>query len=270
MNAPRGISEENRARLEALHRRLRGPFSVADAARVWSLERPRARRLLAHLAERGWLARVRRDAYVAVPLGAGEPSEWRADPWAVAAKEFSPCYLAGWTACEHWGLTEQIFRTIWVVTSRRLSSRVHEFQGTRFQVKVTRRERLFGLANVWRGDLKMQVSNPSRTIVDLLDDPRLGGGIRHIAEVVQNYFDGEHRDDKQLVSFAERLGNGAVFKRLGFLLEALEIDAPALASICRTRMTAGVSVLDPTGPTKGSTLRRWRLRVNVNVTGPRG
>src|SRR5208337_3006610 len=180
MNASRGISEENREHLEVLHRRLHGPFSVADAAHVWKIERARSRRLLAHLAERGWLTRVRRDAYVAVPLGATAPTDWRADPWAVAAKTFGPCYLAGWTACEHWGLTEQIFRTIWVVTSRRVSPRVQEIQGTTFNLKVTRRDRMFGLAVVWRGEVKVEASSPSRTIVDLLDDPRLGGGMRHI------------------------------------------------------------------------------------------
>jgi predicted transcriptional regulator of viral defense system len=267
MNEARGISEENRARLESLHRALRGPFSVLDAAGAWRVARPRARRLLAQLTEQGWLTRVRRDTYVTVPLGATMPGDWRADPWVVAAAVFDPCYVAGWSACEHWGLTEQIFRDVWVVTSRRVSPHVQEIQSTTFNIKVTRPDRLFGLSTVWRDGTKVLVSDPSRTVVDLLDDPRIGGGMRHVAEVVGEYFSGEHRRDHELIEDAGRLGNGAVFKRLGYLLELLNIEAGEVVAACGERLTAGVSMLDPTGPDGGRTTRRWRLRLNVVLSG---
>jgi len=48
-----------------------------------------------------------------------------------------------------------------------------------------------------------------------------------------------------LMDYAGRLGNGAVFKRLGFILERLfpeELDAIA---VCRVRMTKGKVKLDP-------------------------
>jgi len=185
----------------------------------------------------------------------------------VAATVFEPCYLAGWTACEHWGLTEQIFRSMWIVTSRRVSPQVQEIQGTTYNVKVTSPDRLFGLATVWRDARQVNVSNPSRTIVDLLDDPRLGGGIRHISEVVASYFRGEYRNNQELVGFAERLGNGAVFKRLGYLVEALDIASAELIAACRARMTGGVSDLDPSAPQTGRVDRRWRVRANVHITG---
>ena len=75
-----GISVANRERLEALHRRLKGPFSVSEAAAIWSLDATRARRLVAYLAARGWLSRVRRDSYTTVPLGATSPKQWREVP----------------------------------------------------------------------------------------------------------------------------------------------------------------------------------------------
>ena len=101
-----GISEGHRQRVEELHRRFQRPFSVAESAEALRLDRSKTRRLLAHLAARGWLNRVRRDTYITVPLGAERPEEWREDPWVVAARLFSPGYLAGWTACEHWDLTD--------------------------------------------------------------------------------------------------------------------------------------------------------------------
>jgi predicted transcriptional regulator of viral defense system len=124
---------------------------------------------------------------------------------------------------------------------------------------------MFGLVSVWREGVKVPVSSPSRTLVDLVDDPRLGGGMRHVSEVAGNYFGSEHRKDSELVDLLVRLGNGTAFKRLGYLVEALGIAAPEVVEACRERMSAGVSTLDPSGPSKGQVLGRWRLRVNVGV-----
>ncbi len=265
MNTGHGILGENRSRLEDLHRRLAAPFSTVDAARVWGLTRPRASRLLSHMTRQGWLVRLRRDLYITVPLGATVPGEWRADPWIAGATAFAPCYLGGWTACEHWGLTEQLFRDVVVVTSRDISPRRQVIQETTFRIKVTSHERFFGLTDVWRSRVKVQVSNPSRTIVDLLDDPRLGGGMRHVSGVVAEYFEGELRDDEELVEFAERLGNRTVFKRLGYLIETLRLDAASVLARCSKAKASGLTMLDPSGPRDGPVLRRWGLRINATI-----
>lgn len=238
---------------------------MSEAAAVWSLEATRARRLAAYLAARGWLSRVRRDSYTTVPLGATSPKQWREDPWVVAAKTFAPCYLGGWTACEHWGLTEQIFREIIVFTTRRVRHRQEEIQGTRFCVKVVTAARMFGLVDVWRAQNQVKVSDSTRTIVDLLNDPVVGGGMRQVADVLRNYFEGTFRNDDQLADYAARIGNRAVFKRLGYLLETLEIRSAKLTELCAKQMSTGISLLDPSGKLTGPILNRWGLRVNVNL-----
>jgi hypothetical protein len=47
--------------------------------------------------------------------------QFYATVWLVAHKLFSPCYIGGWIAAHHWGLTEQIFNSIKCQNSRRLS-----------------------------------------------------------------------------------------------------------------------------------------------------
>lgn len=267
LSAPKrhGITAENRRRLTRLVRQASGPFTVSDAAETLALDRPRARRFLAYLAARGWLARVQPGLYVAVPLDATEPAEWREDPWVVASQVFEPCYIGGWSACEHWGLTDQLFRDVVVVSGRWTRNRTPTIQGTTFRVKVVSPEKLFGIRIVWRGRVRVQVSDPTRTIVDLLDDPQLGGGIRHVADVLGEWFTGEYRDDKRLLDYAERLGNRSVYKRLGFLVERLEITAPDLLVECRRRMSSGVVRLDPSGPVRGRRVMEWHVIANVAV-----
>ena len=263
---PKGISERNRTLLTILNRRFTGPFSVGDAASVLLLTVSRTQRLLPYLAGRGWLVRVRRGLYAPIPLDAANPAAWRLDPWVVAAKVFGPsCYIGGWTACEHWGLTEQIFRDTVVMTTRVVRRKSVDIQGFPFHVTHIAPAAAFGTTPVWRDHTRISVSDPSRTLVDVLDDPSAGGGIRHVGDVLHGYFNGEHRDDQALVSYARRLGNRTVFKRLGHLVEALEINAPALVDVCRAGMSSGDSLLDPSLPHQGPVARRWNLRVNAAV-----
>jgi len=264
----KGISEKNRRMLSILHREMAGPFTPHDAVALLSLDINRAHRFLAYLVDRGWLARIRRGLYITVPLDAVDPAHWPEDPWVVASKVFSPCYIGGWSACEHWNLTEQIFRETIVVSGRRVRHRqieIHEFP---FRVKVVASHKIFGTSVVWRGQTRVLVSDPARTIVDILDDPSIGGGIRHVAEILGTYLADDRRDDSQLLDYAHKLGNRTVFKRLGYVLETLDVVAPTLVDACLNAMSSGIVLLDPAAPSKGRILRRWNLRINVTV-GPR-
>lgn len=264
---PSGINESNRAHLDRLHRSMHGPFSASDAADVLNLTVPRTRRLLSWLENQGWLTRIKRGLYVVVPLGAKEPTEWRADPWIIAAKVFAPCYIGGWSACEHWSLTEQVFRGVVVISANSVRSPEVEVQGTPFIVRERRLETHFGTTVVWREGVKIAVSDPSRTIVDILDDPSIGGGIQHVRDVVSGYFESRHRNDSVLLEYAQRLGNRSVFKRLGYLIETDGIDAAEVASHCQQEKSSGVTLLDPEVRAAGRIVSRWNLRINVRLHG---
>ena len=265
----RGINTANRERLTRLVRATEGPFTVAEASQVLNMTPAKSRRFLAYLAARGWLARVRPGLYVAVPLDASEPSQWRADPWVIAAELFAPCYIGGWSACEYWGLTDQLFRDVAVMSGRWTRDRTPMIQGTSYRVRVISPERLFGTRVVWRGRVQVQVADSARTILDVLDDPGLGGGIRHVGDVVLEWFAGDLRDDGRLLEYVERLGNRSVYKRLGFLIETLALSAPDVLEVCERRMSSGTVRLDPTGPPGGRRVPRWNLMANASLGAPK-
>jgi predicted transcriptional regulator of viral defense system len=268
MSPTGGISSRNRQALEALHRAARGAFTVSDAASILNISESRARRLVRYFAQRGWLARARRGLYVAVPLDAGRSGEWTADTWVLAHKTFSPCYVGGWSACEYWGLTDQLFRDLVVLTTRRVRNKSVALQGTPIQLRHISQALMFGTRGVWRGVTKVAVSDPSRTVVDILRDPGLGGGISHVAEVLQQYFQSEHRNDHQLIEYGDAIHNRTVFKRLGYLLGLLQISTIDLLDACRQRTSAGITNLDPTSAARGRIARQWNLRINVDIRPP--
>jgi predicted transcriptional regulator of viral defense system len=229
------------------------------------VERNEAARLLGYFARRGWLARVRRGLYVPVPLDSRRPGEWTEDSWIIADRAFSPCYIGGWSACEHWDLTEQLFRSLLVVTARRVHERHVELQGMPFELTVRPENKLFGTVGVWRNGGRVQVADPTRTVVDILDEPRLGGGIRTVADVLVEYMSSKHRNDELLIEYGDRLGNRTIFKRVGCLLEHSSIDAGRLVDACLERRSSGLTKLDPSVQSRGRILRRWGLYVNVDL-----
>ena len=119
--------------------------------------------------------------------------------------------------------------------------------------------RLFGTRTVWRGRTRVEVSDVHRTIIDMLDDPALGAGIQHVSDCLSRYLASSDSDLGRLLVYASQLGNGAVYKRLGYLAERLSADN-SLLETCRERLTAGDAKLDPSLDCQ-RLVTRWKLRV---------
>ena len=230
--------------------------SVNDVSQTLRMERPRAAKLLARWHLQGLLRRLRRGVYAPVPLTALGQEQVLEDPWVVVPELFGPAYIAGWSAAEHWGLTEQLFRSICVVTTRQVRGKEQTIQGVPFVLKRARAAAMFGMKGVWRGQVKVDVSEPAKTIVDMLDDPALGGGIRHVRDCLDTFLS-EEGGAQKLITTAGQLGNGAVFKRLGFLLERRGGPEKAIKE-CHERLTKGNAKLDP-ALTCRHLVTRWRL-----------
>jgi len=223
------------------------------------LSRTDAAKLLARWASQGWLNRVRRGIYLPVPLESEVADAPPEDAWIVANTAFAPCFVCGWTAAEHWGLTEQVFRTVLVSTTRRPRDRKPVIGGIQFRLRTVRERELFGLRNVWRGRMQVGVTDPSRTILDLMADPSLGGGLRSSTDMLRSYLASrEMRNVRQLIQYAEVFNSGAVFKRLGFLLSRFAPEEAEAIGRCRGALTQGNAKLDPALP-EDKLVTAWRL-----------
>jgi predicted transcriptional regulator of viral defense system len=180
------------------------------------------------------------------------------DPWILVPALFEPAYIGGWSAAEYWDLTEQIFRDIVVMTVGPLRERKKNVHGVSFILRHIPGKHFFGTRTVWRGRSKVSVADPHRTIVDMLREPSLGGGIQHFEDCFIRYLRREDRDLALLVEYADKLVNGAIFKRLGFLAERQRIDL--LVQLCRERLTTGNAKLDNRLKCP-KLITRWRLFV---------
>lgn len=248
-----------RTKLAAVIKAAGDVVRVTDAATSLGVSRTEAAKTLARWAQQGWLQRVGTGAYVPVGLamtGSGQVVE---DAWVLVPTLFGPAYIGGRSAAEYWDLTEQIFRDIVVFTARPIRARVRKSGGAEFTLRRIPEERIFGTKTVWRGQTKVLISDIDRTMVDMLDDPSVGGGIQHVADCLDRYLRNGETSTTQLIAYADRIGNGAVFKRLGFLAERHPLGERLVAA-CRERLTKGRAKLDP-GLEGGRLITRWHLRI---------
>jgi len=259
-----GISASGRGELSAVTARGRRFLTVEDVAGGLGLQRDEAAKKLSRWAEQGWLCRVRRGLYIPVPVDVEHPELWSEDPFVLADAVWSPCCFTGWTAANHWGLTEQIFRTIVVKTSGRVRTTAQRLLGQEYLVGHLAESALaWGTRSVWRRESRVLFADEARTVVEVLDDPAIGGGIRHVAEILGAYL--ADFGWSRLVEYGDRLGNRTVFKRLGFLSETLQLGDEELLAACMRRLSSGVSLLDPGAADKGPRVPQWRLRANVRI-----
>jgi predicted transcriptional regulator of viral defense system len=255
---------------EVLSRLARGArgglISVERAAKLLGLPARATANKIAALERRGWLARVRRGLYLVRPLEASTniPSSVE-DPWLLAQELFSPCYIGGWSAAEHWGLTEQLFRSTFVVTAVRLRRSTERLLATELHLVHVSPEVLKETTPIWRGKERVAVSDRERTIADALVSPDWVGGVRHLLGILAAYRESHEWNPEKLLQRLEERGHGSAFKRLGYLAEALWPDVREVVDTAWRRRTSGLIKLDPSVKAHGKISKRWGLWVNVSL-----
>jgi len=234
-------------------------FTTQMAAKILGQSSFDVRKRLHYLVQRRWLQRLEKGKYLIVPLSAGMEGRHTENELIIASHLVSPYYISYWTALSYYGYTEQPSRTVYIATTKQ--KRLVTIHGLTYRFVQLPPRKFFGHAPVWIGDKRVNLANKEKVIVDALDHPELAGGI---VQVVKALWRGrEELNLNQLVDAALRMGNRAITKRLGYLLQQIEIGTEQhFAKIARS-LSAGYATLDPLSPKQGRHNAQWRVVVNV-------
>ena len=210
-----------RRRLVAVLREAGDVVRIDDVVKALDISRADAAKLLSRWVKQAWLRRVGRGAYLPASLTTLGNVHVLDDPWILVPALFDPAYIGGRTAAEHWDLTKQIFRDIVVMTTQTVRAKTQHRHGAILSLTHISPQKIFGTTTVWRGRSRIAVSDVHRTIVDIVADPALGGGIQQVADCLSVYLKSSARNDDLLLDYAARLGNGAIFMGYARLDSAL-------------------------------------------------
>lgn len=135
--------------------------------------------------------------------------------------------------------------------------------GTEFRFVRCKREHFFGAIDHWiTKTRKIRVSDLERTVIDGLRQSEYCGGFSEVAKGF--YMRQPDIDVKKLVEYALMLNIGAVFRRLGYLLELFETQENDQIELLQKKLTSTYVLLDPMLPAEWRFIARWRLRLNVS------
>ncbi len=257
-----GIGRKSRERLKAVIEASSDNILTAKlVAKTLALPQVESARLLSRWHNAGWLRKIKRGIYWPLPLeyDLETPVE---DAWIIADKIFSPGYIGGFSAVKHWDFSEQLFSTDFYFTVKPVISRKITVGESKLKLKTIQSYKLFGTKSVWRNNIKIKVSDPSKTIIDLLDDPGLGGGMRAIEDFFMEYWNTDYKNIKLLIQYIKKMQNRTIFKRLGFLLEVNNLADSKVIDVLQNNISAGYSDFDPSVKSKFC-IRKWNLKISA-------
>lgn len=258
-----GLSMQERKIISHFSALERDTLNADDLIKLHPCKRETANQILSRLAKKGWLQRLKHGFYTIVPLSSTTATPAIENVWPLAMDLFRPAFISGWSAAEHWDLTEQIFNSVSVATLSPQRKSIQVIGNIKFCTRTLKKEQFFGTKTVWFGSKAVEIADPSRTLIDILDLPRFGGGGRHTVDIVSQYWHADIHNPDLLLEYALRYKRGAVLKRLGFLAE--KFNAPVSKEwlqSCQNKISKGISYLDPDGPKSGNIISKWNLRIN--------
>ncbi|MDZ4724389.1 MAG: hypothetical protein SGI97_10890 [candidate division Zixibacteria bacterium] len=212
------------------------------------------------LSKKKKLQRIEKGRYLVIPPVAWKSGKFTEESLIIAAQLIDPYYVTYWTALNFYGWTEQPSRTVFIATTK--VKRTVTVEGTGFKFVKLRQDKFFGFTEQWLGDQKVAIASKEKTIIDCLDQPRYAG---EIVEVAKGLWYGRTEFNFDLMlNYIDRMGNYAIVKRLGYLLDTLGILDSYVRSDLQKRLTYGYVDLDTHGaPSKHTLNPDWRIRVNV-------
>jgi len=235
-------------------------ISVDDIETTLEVPPNTAREIASRLTEKGWLDRLFPGTYLIIPLTAGEEAVYTTHEYLIAAHVAEPMYIGYYSALSHHGLTEQVPRTVYVVTPTRAQSR--EIHSVPYRVTTVTERKFFGFEPTSIEGTTVQVSDLEKTLVDCADHPEFCGGLRKLATAMRTA-DERGCDWDTVGEYLERLDNGAATKRIVYLADQLGIDLPARETLLKS-FTSGYPLLDPTRSEQGRYDSEYYLRINVD------
>lgn len=208
--------------------------------------------LLDRMEQLGLVARVQRGTFLLLGLA---PEKVLSNPLFIGCNLAAPSYVAFWSALHFHGFTEQAPRTTFVATTRRKKELV--FRGMHFRFVTLKPDDFFGYRREVLADLPVVVADEAKAILDSLKLPQYAGGLPEIAKALQSAVLEDSPILDLLLEYAQRLKNGSLSSRLGYLLELLGQPAGSL------KASSGPTRLDPGRTSRGRFNKRWQLYVNV-------
>jgi predicted transcriptional regulator of viral defense system len=170
------------------------------------------------------------------------------DEFAVASNLNFSSYISFFSALNYYNFSDNIPKKIFLATTK------YTKETNLFKWICISKKRFFGYVSIGN----ITIAEKEKAIIDSLLFPKYAGGIKEVRFALENAIK-EINIDK-IIEYAIKINNKAVIRRLGFLLESLNVKN---ISKLKKNIGKGYVLLDPTLLKKNNLNKNWLLDVNI-------
>jgi predicted transcriptional regulator of viral defense system len=241
-------------------------FTIGEAySLLKSSTKDAVKKLMRDMIRRGLLMRLREGIYWIIPYDQ-DPNTYFPN-WHVVSQYLvgdAEHYIGYYSAMEIHSLITQPSLVERVVVNQQIKPSILNIQGIKFQFIYHNANHFFGGKKIWIDSYnRVNCSDLEKTFVDCLYKPDYAGGISEIAKAL--YKSKDKIDYQKLYQYCEQFKAQSVIKRLGFLLDLLEIKNPISEALQRIKSNSFI-LLEPTYEKKGKWIHKWNVLQNMEPT----
>lgn len=172
-------------------------------------------------------------------------------------------YIGYYSALQIHNLITQPSLKEQIVVSKQIRPSEIKIKEVPFQFIYHNDKHFFGMKKMWIDSFnKVLCSDLEKTFIDCLFKPDYAGGIVEVARAIYTSKDKIKYDT--LLEYAKKFDSQAVIKRLGFILEILDINTHIIKEL-QSMKTASYVVLDTELPKTGKRISRWSIQQNLET-----
>ena len=222
------------------------------------------RKLLSDMTKRGLLLRLKDGLFYIIPYE--QDSDSFIPDWHLIAECLVPGvkhYIGYYSALQIHGLITQPSLKEQIVVAKQVRPSEIKVKEIPFQFIYHNEKHFFGKQKIWIDNFnKVSCSDLEKTFIDCLFKPEYAGGIVEIARAI--YASRDRINWEKLLGYLIKFDSQAVIKRLGFLLEKLDIDQEITGELQKIKSSTYI-LLDTELPPVGKRISRWSIRQNLET-----
>ncbi|HRD80369.1 MAG TPA: type IV toxin-antitoxin system AbiEi family antitoxin [Saprospiraceae bacterium] len=222
------------------------------------------RELLSDMTKRGLLMRLKDGVYHIIPYE--QDAENFMPDWHLIAEYLvnnAKHYIGYYSALQIHNLITQPSLKEQIVVSKQIRPSEIKIKNIPFQFIYHNEKHFFGASKIWiDGFNKVLCSDLEKTIIDCIFKPDYAGGIVEVARAL--YISRDKIKYNTLLEYAKKFDSQAVIKRLGFLLEMLDINTEIIDELYQMK-TVSYVLLDTELPKTGKRNSRWSIQQNLET-----
>lgn len=220
--------------------------------------------LLSDMVKRGLLMRLKKGLYYIIPYE--QEAEVFMPDWHLMAEHLvkgTDHYIGYYSALQIHNLITQPSLKEQIVVAKQIRPSKLKIKNVTFQFIYHNEKHFFGSKKIWIDSFNRVIcSDLEKTFVDCLFKPDYAGGIVEVARAIYTSKDKINYD--KLLEYTKRFKSQAVIKRLGFLLEVLEIETGIIKKLLKAK-TISYVLLDTELPKYGKMITRWGIQQNLET-----